>query len=58
MEIEDETGCANMDYVPDVGICTGKCPGDWCPEPGCMPTRLQGGDSFKSFVFECDGKNK
>ena len=57
MEIEGETGCANMDYVPDVGICTGRCVEDRCPQAQCLPTRLYRGMGYVSFVFECDSKN-
>ena len=57
MDIEGETGCANVDAVPDVGLCSGRCVGDRCPEAQCLPTRVQRNNRFLSFMFRCDSKN-
>ena len=55
-DVDGETGCTNTEVVSDVGLCSGRCLGDRCPAAQCLPTRLQRGNLFKGFLFECDSK--
>ena len=56
VDIQGETGCANMDAMTGVGMCTGECVEDRCPQAQCQPIRLQRDDQIRSFMFQCDSK--
>ena len=56
VDIEGETSCTNKYNVTGVGLCSGKCYGEHCPEPQCAPTALVGDEPFKQFIFECASK--